>query len=295
MKIPVMPFLTPPPAAISHGGWKLHTTDGDIDMPKEMRHWDYQTVLRLAAPISVDRRAVVDACQLDWDSGLAVVVLARSSRTNAEYVARRMEVPLSDRFDLAVELNLEGRELGGRLTLETLLLSTKPQALGRLSPHSPGSILWRCSHWSDLEGYGSQFPTDSADFAETGRDPKAGWELRIDLSEPEARFMTAVRLTMNSGHPAVLKLLRGEKDDGTEQLLRTLNWDVTRQMVQMAIQSDDVAGLDVDEYAVSVAGVLRNLVARYFPNDSSATLREWLQHDLSRIEIRLQHQCGILK
>ena len=95
------------------------------------------------------------------------------------------------------------------------------------------------------------------------------------MTDPDARFMSAARLTLNSGHPAIERLLNGAKDDGTEQLLRTLNWDVTRQMVQAALESDDVVGLDIDPEATTVAGVLRNLLGRIWPLESPATLRQW--------------------
>jgi hypothetical protein len=295
MRVPIVPFLTPPDTAISHGGWFLATADGDVVLPNEMPHWDYQTILKLAAPVSVDRRAVTEACQLDWDSGLAVLIMARSSHTNAEVVAARLDVPLSENFDLAVEFSLSGYELGGRLTLETLLVSTAPKPLSLLAPQHRGSVLWRRTHWTDLEGVGAQFPTDTLDFTQTGRDARAGWEFRIDLSDPEARFLSTARLTLNSGHPAVSRLLRGQKDEGTDQLLRTLHWDITRQMVALALQNDEVAVLDVDPDATSVAGVLRNLVATIWPLESVVTLRQWAENEPSRIEVHLQHHCGLLK
>jgi hypothetical protein len=295
MRVPVVPFLTPPEAAVSHGGWFLTTTDGDIPLPNEMPHWDYQTVLEVAAPVSVDRRAVTESCQLEWESGLAVLVMARSSHTNVELVAARLDVPLSENFDLAVELILEGHQLGGRLTLETMLVSTEPRALGPLSPKHRGSILWRRVHWTDLEGVGAQFPTDTVDFAQSGRDARAGWELHVELGDPDSRFMSATRLTLNSGHPAIGKLLRGEKNEGTDQLLRTLNWDVTRQMVYLALQSEEVAVLDVDLDALSVTGVLRNLLGAIWPLESVVTLRQWLTSEPSRIERHVQHHCGLLQ
>lgn len=295
MRVPVVPFLTPPDTAISHGGWFLTTVDGDIALPQEMPHWDYQTVLEVAAAVSVDRRAVAEACELKWESGLAVLVLARSSHTNAELVAVKLDVPLSDEFDLAVEIRLDGRELGGRLTLETLLVATNPRALSPLAPQHPGSILWRQSHWTDLEGEGSQFPTDTIDFAAAGRNAHAGWELRIDLSDPDSSFMSAARLTLNSGHVAVAKLLKGEKDERTDQLLRTLNWDITRQMVHRALQSEEVAALDVDAEASSVTGILRNLLGAIWPLESVLTLRRWYDQEPARIEARIQDHCRLLK
>ncbi|WP_264064732.1 hypothetical protein, partial [Mycolicibacterium hippocampi] len=141
-----------------------------------------------------------------WESGLAVLVMARSSHTSTELVAARLNVPLNETFDLAVEIKLEGRQLGGRLTLETLLVLTHPKPASVLAPQHPGSILWRETHWTDLEGAGAQFPTDTVDFAQAGRDARAGWELHIELGDLDASFMSAARLTLNSGHPAIAKL-----------------------------------------------------------------------------------------
>lgn len=295
MKLPIVPFRTPPDNAVSHGGWLLKSTEGDVALPKEVPHWDYQTALELAAPVSVDRRSVTETCRLDFDSGLAVLVMARSNHTNAECLAARLDLPMNDTFDLAVDIVLEGAELGGRLTLETMLVVTDPRPLDRLAPQHPGSILWRTSHWTDLEGVGTQFPTDTLDFKAVGLDAEAGWQLRIDLTDPEARFMSAVRLTLNSGHPAIERLLNGGRDDGTEMLLRALNWDVTRQMVQAALMSDDVAALDFDPETTSVAGVLRNLVGRIWPLESVATLRHWHKNDPARIEVHLQHHARLLR
>ena len=294
MRRPIVPFLTPPPSAVSHGEWLLRSVDGDGPLPKEVPHWDYQTVLELAAPVSVDRTSVTDTCRLDRASGLAVLVLARSNHTNAELLAARLDLPMSETFDLAVELRLEGVELGGRLTLETLLVVTDPKPLDRRAPQHPGSIVWRRTHWTDLEGVGTQFPTDTLDFRTAGLDADAGWQFKIDLSDPAARFMSSARLTLNSGHAAMARLLTGAKDTGTEQLLRTLNWDVTRQMVQGALASDDVAGLDIDPEATSVAGVLRNLVGRIWPLESIATLRSWTRSDPARIEVHLQQHARLL-
>src|SRR5690606_14364692 len=178
---------------VSHGGWYVTTAQGDIPLPSEMPHWDYQTVLELAAAVSVDRRLVTEACSVEWKSKLHVLVMARSSHTNVQIQAAKLEVPLSDAFDLAVKVSLDGRHLGGRLFLETLLVATDPKPIGPLAPRHPGSILWRKQHWTDLEGIGAQFPTESIDFQRSGRDPRAGWELRIDLSDPDARFMSAAR------------------------------------------------------------------------------------------------------
>ena len=108
--------------------------------------------------------------------------------------------------------------------------------------------------------------------------------------------MSAARLTLNSGHPAIERLLRGAKDEGTEQLLRTLNWDVTRQMVQAALECEEVIGLDIDpETTTTVAGSSATCSDGSGRSESPATLQGWHRTDPSRIEVHLQHHSRLLK
>jgi hypothetical protein len=66
-------------------------------------------------------------------------------------------------------------------------------------------------------------------------------------------------------------------------------------MILAALQSDEVAGLDIDPETVSVAGILRNLLASVWPLESVVTLRNWFHNEPNRIEVHLQDHCGLLK
>ena len=295
MKIPVPPFLTPAPGAVSHGGWHLTDTDGESALPSELSHWDYQTVLHLAAPISVDRRLVTQSCELEMDSGLAVLVTAHSDHTRTEMPVLELEVPMQDEFDLALQLELAGDRLGGRLTLNSMLVATDPRPQSDLSPSMPGAILWRAAHRTHLQGIGAQFPTDASDFRVIRRhDPTAGWALEVDTNDLDAKFMAAARLTLNSAHPVIERLLQGHSSEEVAQLRRTLHWDVTRQLVLRALRHDEIVTSDFDPEATSVGGVLRNLLGTIWPTDSPVTVRGWWESDPARIEVRLQSHCGLV-
>lgn len=295
MKVPVVPFKTPPIDAVSHGGWHLSSPDGDAPLPLELLHWDYQTTLSLAAAVSVDRSRVLRECALGPTSSLRILVTARSTHTRSERTVADLLVPTQETFDLAVEVELAGHDLGGRLTLETFLVVSSAQPLDVLSPFRPGSILWRSKQRTHLEGNRAQFPTDAADFRKTHpRSPDAAWELRIDLTDENALFLSAARLTLNSANQAVAKLLSGAKDESTSQLRRTLSWDITRQMVDVAMGSDYILGLDFDSEAITVGGVLRNLLGQIWPQDSPLTVKKWWLEDRARIETHLQHHCELL-
>jgi len=295
VKQPVAPFLLPPADAVSHGGWHLSGPEGDALLPDEMDHWDYQTTLNLNAAVSVDRALVTSSCELSDSSELGLVVTAHSTHTGVEERMAKVAIPEQDRYDLAVHVELPGENLGGRLTLRTTLVVLAPSPLGPLSPVLPGSILWTTEHRSYLQGTGAQFPTDASDFAQARLgSPNAGWDLYIDLTDPDALFMSAVRLTLNSGHPAIKRLLDGATDESTQQLERTLRWDVVRQMVMLGLETPEVLERDVSLDAESVAGILRNTLAQVWPQDDAEAVRGWFINDRARIERDLQHHCGLL-
>jgi hypothetical protein len=87
------------------------------------------------------------------------------------------------------------------------------------------------------------------------------------MSDVDSLFMSAARLTLNAGNPTIKRLLDGANDEETTLLRRTLRWDVVRQMLILALSSDDVLAHDFDGSATSVAGVLRNLVSIVWPSE----------------------------
>jgi hypothetical protein len=295
VKTAVVPFLIPPEELIIHGGWQFRTPAGDTPLPSELPHWDYQTVLEMAASVSVNRNEVLKACELGEASRLSVLVMAHSDHTRTERSVAFEAIPPQDAFDLRIQFNLPGGELGGRLTLDTYLVVSHADPLGKLAPTHPGSILWRSRTRTELEGVRAQFPTEASDFSKTyPLYSAAAWVLDIDMSDVDALFMAAARLNVNSGHPAVGKLLESAPDEGTAQLWRTLRWDVTRQMVGMGLAHGDVVDAPVDPEAKSVSGVLRNLLATIWPHEDPITVRGWLQTDPVRVEAAIQNYCRIL-
>jgi hypothetical protein len=295
MRVPVSPFATAVPEAVDFSGWRLATDDGLADLPSALEKWGYQTVLVFHADLTIDRRSVLESCGLGEDTELAVVVRARSDGTGISRAVYRLTVPLATRSSTTAEFDLVGREIAGRLTLETLLLATDPRPVTPVAASIPGSVLWSHRQKTDLQGSGSQFPTDAIDFSVWGRrNPDAAWELQVDLSEPEALFMSSVRLTLNTARPDVVRLLEGDRGEKSQVLRRVLHWDVTRQLVDHALGSDEVCGLEFDGEARTVTGVLRNLLSIVWPDASIATIQGWRTNDPSRIETHLQQHCRLV-
>ena len=292
MRATVAPYLQPPPGTVNHSGWRLVDSGGDIPLAAEIPHWDYQSMLVLAAAVSIERQAVLEQCQLDSNSGLAVVVTARSDHTRAHGAIAMVVVPPQARYDLALQAELPGHSLGGRLELKTTLVVSSPQPLSPLAPRRPGSIVWWIRQHTHLEGSGSRFPTDAADFRETRpSEARSGWYLHVDTSDPDASFMSAARVTLNTGNGAVSRLLAGDAGPDTQVLLRTLRWDVTRQLVMYALACEDIDDSPADHDSTTVAGVLRSLLAQIWPLDQPSALRQRWRQNPELLELQVQHRA----
>jgi hypothetical protein len=295
MRATVVPYLQPPVGTVNHSGWRVVDSTGDSPLASDLPHWDYQAVLALAAAISIERETALQHCQLAHDTELAVIVTARSDHTNAHGAIADVAVPPQRRYDLAVEAVLPGHSLGGRLELMTALVVTRPRPLGPLAPRRPGSILWQTRQRSNLEGSASRFPTDAADFRESRpSQARSAWHLHVDTTDPDASFMSAARLTLNTASEAIRRLLAGHRGPDTHLLLRTLRWDVTRQLVMCALSSEDIEDSPADHESTTVAGVLRSLLAQIWPMDPPSAIRERWRQTPEQLELQIQHHAHLL-
>jgi hypothetical protein len=295
MRATFVPYLESPQDLISHSGWRIIDGAGEQALPAAVPHWDYQTTLCCAAAVSVQRDAILHRCELAADTGLVVAVTARSDHTNAHGLVRWLEVPLQPRYDLAVELELPGHTLGGRLDLVTQVVVAHPRPLSTLAARRPGSILWRTEHRTLLEGSAPRFPTDAADFRQTRpQSVDAGWYLHLDSTDPDASFMSAVRLTVNTASERMRRVLAGDADPEVLLLLRTLRWDVTRQLILRAVEWDDVEDGPPDHESTTVVGVLRSLLAQVWPLDEPSVLRKRFTESPELVELQIQHHARLL-
>jgi hypothetical protein len=264
---------------------------GRDPLPLALDDWDYMTTLELSAAVTVSTNRILETCQLGPATSMWLVVSARSDHTRVEDRVALIDVPAGATAEIPVQLKLPGAHLGRRLTLRTDLVINQPEPLGRLAPTRPGSILWTQSHDCDLQGTGSQFPTSCADFRTRIRGHEAGWELTVDLSEPDARFDASVRLTLNTSSPLVAKMLQDVDSEPDKHMRRILHWDITRQLVLAALRCEEALTAAVDPQSTSVAGVLRNILDRVWPGTDPSQIVDWFNHDPNSIEITIQDHC----
>lgn len=294
MRIPIPPFMVPATDVASHTGWALITATGAQELPLDLEHWDYQSVLELVGGVSVNRRRLLEESQLSQASGLELITTIKSHHTSVQRTLVRQPVPVQDVYSLQLKASISGHDLGGKLDISTYIVAVEPVPKNALGATSPGSILWSTVHVCHLEGIGSQFPTDSEDFAITRPGhANAAWILEVDDSDLQSIFMSSVRLVVNSANPAMKRLLSGESSGETTALRRYLDFDVSRQLVDIALKNEEIVELEPDVHDISLGGVLRNTLSRFWPHTAPDVLRLQSTSSPGRLEFDIQHARGI--
>jgi hypothetical protein len=288
MRVSVAPFLLPSAGTVQHSGWSIGG-DPAIPMGRILDTWDYQTELRLQGGLVLERARLCSEAGLAETSQVEVLVIARSTATKIERCVFRSTIPQLDNFELILDMVLNGDWLGGRLTLETLVVATEPRPLGRTGASVIGAILWGARHDTTLEGQGGLFPTDSEDFNETRKRHKdVPWVLNVEQVDYDSLFTSSVRLTLNSGVRAVSEMLTTPTSAEARWLAKMLELDVTRQLVFIAIQSEEVMTREPMQDGESLGDVLRLLVSRIWPSASVASLLRWRSEQPQRLELDIQ-------
>lgn len=292
MRTSAAPFpIAPPDAVWFNVPWQMHTTGGPAPLGDDVPAWDYLASLELSAVLEVDIDAVCASCHLGENSQLRVVVTAASSTT-------RMRGPVASIAVVAgpmpIDLRFVGHELGGRLALETLLVAASVDRTDALSPRAAGSILWRHRKTTWLEGESARFPTEVADLgAAPYFTPGALWYVDVRTDNLDDAALAGVRLVLNEGHAAVARMLAGDASPETNVTLSALKWDVARQLILSALDSDEFVergGVFEEE---TLGAMLAGVLTLYWPGESPAALRQLRRTEAARFERELQDRAGL--
>jgi hypothetical protein len=142
----------------------------------------------------------------------------------------------------------------------------------------------------------AQLWTEAVDFADLdGTEAGAAWQIVVDVSDPYAAPMRALRLLVNRAHPTVERLLSGVDDDATNSVQSVLRWDVARRLLEVALNDDDLIE-GFGEYPTdSVGGVLQALLASCLPDASPQELKRMRAESPERFESLLQARLQLLR
>jgi hypothetical protein len=288
MRVVVMPFAAAPSEAVIAGSW----LDGDEPLPAALPDWDFNSALKAHRTIAVDAAMVANACDLPTEAELALSVVWQSSTTGLRGRACRHRLP-PDAGPIQLSVRLDGPDLGGTVTLTTLLVLADSVPATGFAPRLAGSVLWRDVHRVAVEGSATLFPTEAVDFNASSPFPSgAGWYLKWSPDDLQAPALGAIRLFVNRMHPAVRRAVEtaSAPDPEGRAILSALRFDVSRSLLTGALRRDEFISQETEYGEASLGRALHRLIAIHWPGESPQTLRNRLETQPALLDAELQER-----
>ncbi|OHV43330.1 hypothetical protein BCD48_28475 [Pseudofrankia sp. BMG5.36] len=288
-------FLTPEAGDIHGAGWHLTAVGHPAaDDPSQLPEWDYFKDVAIHRTLEVDLPKVLAACRLPADARLEATISWHSSWTNLR--GALPGIPITSRTT-ELELKLPGKQLGGRLTLDTRVLLRRPGVSQHpLAPSRPGTTLWADSTVVDLGNDAQRFPVVAVDFAHAGiADGRGGaWALYIEDTDLAASATGAVRLYLNSAHPRIRQILDAVDPSGDTELREIIFYDTARTLLAFAAEHEDLD--DESEHSAGTLGDLLVGLARVcFPERGVAGMRGLLRESPGEFATEIQASLRLLE
>jgi hypothetical protein len=263
-----------------------------------LKRWDYQTELRFESTVQVDRRTIVTECGLGHDVRVGLLTTWWASSTNLRRTGNLVE--LNESIDYVLSFDVPAGVTGGSLTLQRQLVIIDAGSTDNpLAARTPGSVLWREPRENRatvyLEGEAARFPTEVIDF-QSGRvaDSEAAWWLDRDLSDLEATPLNGLRLYLNEHHEVMKQVLAGATDPVATLTAEFLKWDVTRSLMNAALDTDEFIEGWGGFRPGSLGEVLELLIRKYWPGEDAQSLTALRNQDPGVFDARLQGRMRLL-
>lgn len=276
--------------------WHIRSDGAETRLREYIEVWDYMTVLQLSAELSVPLEHIRLSTHQGDAAKFGLVLSASSSTTRLRGpVWRSDEFGGNSDHKISILASLGGFELGGRLDLLTTLVLVHPDPTSEIGAISKGSILWQHRQQTFLEGHGPQFPTESANFASRAYGtPRAGWRLEFDLDDLDSAAGGAIRLVVNDGDATMNAVRKGIDSPEVAAIIRMMRWDVARQLIWAALDSDEFVERRGSFQEDTVGWVLTHILNQHFEGDAPSSVRAVRDSSPAVFESRLQDASGLL-
>lgn len=296
--IDILPHHHPPSSAWSRGAWSVSIGGGPShELGRVLNGWDYASTLRIRSETTIDLPLIHEGCRTADDARYELIAIWDCAATGERAVGARTPIRGAGAIALVSEFEIPPGLIAGSLRLERQVVLTSPSLDGDpLSPSVPGAIvLWerhQDAQTVDLEGAAGRFPVEAINFAENGM-PDAAWWLSVAYDDPNDSFLGAVRLYINSGHPAISGLLGRPSEETSQYTVSLLRWDAVRRLLYHTVNDDRMLADRFEEG--SVGEVVRGIARGVLQSGDLASLYSLVRSDPDRFEQLVQAKVGLLR
>jgi len=248
-KLRLFPHRIADPNSIELGSWWIERDGARPDLTSPLKGWDYAREETVGLTIKkLDQERFLKSTGLQDISDVELVLLA-DCKDSQSRIASSHNLDSASLHDTGFSLPLPRGTLAGSVSLRAIFRLARhlPKKADR-SPHVRGARLFASDLTTIvLEGDGSRFPTEPVAFSALHL-PDAPWTLHINGDSLDSSFMGAVRLLVNTEHPAGRMLLNSATADKISPWAMA---DVIRLLVAyLADQSAQINSEDFHEGSV---------------------------------------------
>lgn len=290
------PFALAPADALKPDPWMLWRGETAVELPASIDNWDVATPITVTRKVAIDVDRLRRVCHLP-NAVLNVAATWYASGTRLRGGSHAMELPThGTQHECRIEVTAPGTELAGALRLSTLVvLAATPQDPHPLSASTPGSVLWRDSQETLLEGVGSRFPMEVIDFASTGWLPSgASWYFDLGHFDLEAPVLGSVRLLINRASTEVIAAVTTQDPGPQAQAVRDfIRLDTCRCLLRAGLRDPEFIER-AEEYAEDSLGItIRRLARALFPDREFSELVDLQTEQPEQLETALQNALDV--
>lgn len=290
-QLDAFPYITVSESLIQKEDWILHGSDKERLAPSVLKEWDPLTDLSFSRSISIDFKNLFSHCGLSAGSAVGVVTSWYSMGTKLKEQSELITFPFGTQQQYVdIKLNVSGSKLAHSLYLLTRIVLRKcGRNDDKTAASEIGSILWEDEHFIRIEGSGSRFPMEFADFPEIGLPPNAGWRLSWK-KEFGAQAMGNICLLINSKHTRLRAIVSGSNIDAqAHAILETIHFSVARDLIIGGLQNPEFMDNSQEFPRGSVGEVVRLLISRCFCDLDLFAVQQLFQNSPDRFDCHLQH------
>lgn len=283
-------YRTLPPGTAALKGWSIALEGGQTyDNGAPVIDFERHHALNVSARVAIEEAAFGRDLGLTSDAEIGLIL---SWRTTGAGIRGSSEVVPVRGAVVSVEARVPAGYAGGDLTMEVsiVLMSAGPESpADPLVPVDKGSILWRHSERATLEGIDPRLPMIVMPL---GPWPfydmhEARWRIDIDADNLEAPADGCIRVYLNGGNEAVLRMLDEPDGDVAQVMTASLLLDVQRELVAVGLLDERDEFDDSVEYPAGSLGSAIRALTKGLKWDL-AELRYRAESDRAGLDVEVQ-------
>ncbi|MGO4200618.1 hypothetical protein AB4Z09_02460 [Rhodococcus sp. TAF43] len=270
--------------------------DASFDLQDHLPDWDYNTDLSLTRIVDVDLDQLRSDTGLPSGANFALSVVWSASGSGMRAPAFREVLAGTGVRRVAIRTTLRGSDLGGTLTLDTILTLARDQGdVAAFAPRRGGSLLWSDSQSLRLQGDAPQFPIAIVDFASTPYPAEAAWYVKVGANMHAATMGSLLLLVNEANVPASTAFKNASSPRPVDMAIISSTYnDVARTLIEHALinaEFDDETSYPED----SLGMMLQSLIQMRFPDESFEDLRRQRDNSPTAFSARVQASVKIFE